>query len=540
MDQTELNDQILRSSQLLEKEAIQDSFTLMESILKDHFAALDNGYKSTLNLYNNYLLLCRKLGKQKDGIALFEKIKDIAWKLNPIFHAAACLYLDQGSPDQAMEQVRNCWLYDTAFYWKKSVLTDPDLEALSGRSEFQALAGRRILRNTYATEVKDKIIGSCVKTVCPRKSERCDVSGEKIEKGAEVFEISWLFGEKSLVLPENFEGSELYGNYRNKFLKNSYSMEEFDVYGEIWHPVYKRLIRDFDLDRALDLIFHHPPIKQTPYWYMKGTGAPGEEFGRNMSTAHNTKEYWGFSDIPIVISILFKTGNKDVLLERMEELPKDSLLLLAMADDSRFQEKAADILKLPGLPEVLNLFRDKKKFTLRDMLDIIDFGRRNPGFTDLLACCLDRYQAHYIGYFRAGGEFSGFHQKNAQLCYFFVAEPGKHLFLYNLLTKNSFPTDQNSSLSYMEAYYYRAAVFYVLFNFPEKTSTWLEYMKYDVSYFPSGSPKGFINDTAKMVDLYKRSVQAVCTSGNLRGVIIKVVIVASQKGFFREGHYGSS
>ncbi len=494
--------QIQESLKLAKEGKFQEAFSMMDKIFANHFDELDNCNKNTFILYNNYLIVCAKVKEHKKGLALFESIKKIAWKNNAIFHSVSLLFVAIGDFDNALKQIKNCYLYDNSTYWKTHASKDPDLNVLANQEDFRKLAKAPYSRNYNGAKLKDLIISSVEQTECPRRHEICVLSGQKIGKGDKVLKIEWLFGGTCYALQGYLEKSELYDNYKNKFLENKYDIKEFDINGVVYHPKFKALIRDFDLDKALHLIFYDPPIKQTPFWHHSGGQSPGVEFAMNLQKMPNTIEHWGYQEVVFMISILFKIGHKADILKRMIDFPKHAVLLLAMANDLRFQEKAAAILDLPKLPDIFDLFREKKKFSLEDMLEIIKFGKENPVFLELLGKCLNQYQTHYLNFFRLNSEFSKFEGKNPQLCYFFISKPDKHLFLYNLLTKKEFPVDQNSSLTYMKAFYFRSAIFYVLFQYPERVDSWLDYMQQEVRYFPSGSPQGYINDTKRMVNKF--------------------------------------
>jgi hypothetical protein len=80
--------------------------------------------------------------------------------------------------------------------------------------------------------------------------------------------------------------------------------------------------------------------------------------------------------------------------------------------------------------------------------------KENPDFLELLAQCLDQYQAHIMGFCDRGHHgFINFEIKNSQLCYFFVSRPDLHLFLDNLLTKRDYPSGYGRDISYMECYF---------------------------------------------------------------------------------------
>lgn len=310
------------------------------------------------------------------------------------------------------------------------------------------------------------------KKVNARKNIYCHITNDKIEKGENIYHFK-LFNLATDVdfyaKKKAFENSDYYINYKNHYLTNNYTISDFKNYDYFSSPKYVDVLNDFSFDKALQLIVN--PEK-------------------------TTSEYATNSDITILLSIMVKCGFSGKLLDVLSILPKTSFLLFALLDDNRFQDKVAEIIKIPHFKTALDIIR-KKKLSIQDFNFLIKFSSKNLIFIKLLASSLEIYNLHCLNSRQRGDCFSKLNPINhCRLVYFFIMQPDLLPLYREYLTTIKLPVRNGL---YMECYYYRASMFYVAENYPDLIESWIIAMPSKIEYYHSGSPKAFINDSTKMI-----------------------------------------
>lgn len=333
------------------------------------------------------------------------------------------------------------------------------------------------------------------------KGKRCQHCRKTIQRNQLACEIKFFNGPQDASFhfhPDCFRASGFETNYQHKFLKNSYTVEDFRNFDYMLYSAYENILQNFDFDRALALIVN-PPLKKHRLFYeeplIQAAQIDQLNFGERGETNHSASKY--------LFTILVKCGYRERLLDLMDTLPPHCWVLFAMHDDRGFQEKAAQLFKAPQLPAMLERLR-KSRLSLDDMLAVSQFGQTHPHFLTALADAIDTYELDY-GYTLDERGFSEFsHVRNGQLCYFFISQPHRLPLLDHYMRTNKFPYDLHGELTYIQCFYHRAVIFHCLLNRQtEALNIWLDTMTAQIHYHPAGSPKGFISDTLKMVEKYR-------------------------------------
>ncbi len=322
-----------------------------------------------------------------------------------------------------------------------------------------------------------------------RKNIKCHISKKTIEKGENIYAFRLFSLEQDHILfaqKTAFETSDYFINYRDYYLKNKYSINDFKNFEGFRSPDYKKILKDFSFDKAIKLITH-PTTQPEPYYYPSGEIIN--------ACSKNEKLNIDRTAVTTLLSILIKCGYSNQILDNANEFPKTTLILLALLDDRRFQNKAAHILANKELPSVLEIIR-KKKLSLEDFDMLKSFSHNNQPFITLLASCLEKYQIHLVDNMTNRGCFKEIEPpKNARLVYFFIANPKEFPLLIKYITDKEWP----SGFTYMQCYYYKAAMFYLADKNPDQVTLWIKNMKTEIRYHFYGNPKGFINDSIKMI-----------------------------------------
>jgi len=326
-----------------------------------------------------------------------------------------------------------------------------------------------------------------------RKGVKCHISNKIIEKGEAIYAFRLFSFEQDIIFfakKTAFETSDYFINYHDYYLKNGYSIKHFKNFEGFRHPDYKKVLKNFSFDYAIKLITN-PTTQPKPYNYSSGKiiNECSKEDRLNID----------ITAVTTLLSILIKCGYSNKILSKMEEFPKTSLAVFALLDDRRFQNKVADILTLSDLPLVLEILR-KRKLSLTDFNTLKSFSSKNESFIELLSLCLKKYQLHLLDGLTSRGCYMDIKPPlNCRLIYFFIVNPKYFPLLQKYISDKELP----SGFTYIKCYYYRAAMFHIIDNHPNQLASWIENMENEIKYYYSGSPKGFINDSIKMIKAAK-------------------------------------
>ena len=107
----------------------------------DQFLALAPYNDTFWGAVNNYFYACWNLGRHRELLDLYERVRVHAWWKPYIFHHTACAFTATGDLDRAVAEVRLALAcgYDKI----DAMLADPDLAALAGIERFEKLKAHR-------------------------------------------------------------------------------------------------------------------------------------------------------------------------------------------------------------------------------------------------------------------------------------------------------------------------------------------------------------------------------------------------------------
>ncbi len=322
-----------------------------------------------------------------------------------------------------------------------------------------------------------------------RKGIKCHISKKIIEKGEYIYAFRLFSFEQDIIFFAKktvFEASDYFINYRDCYLKNKYSINDFENCEEFRNLDYKKLLKNFSFDKAIKLITN-PTTLPCTYQYLSG----------EVINKYSEKERLKIDlrAVSILVSILIKCGYSNQILSKIKEFPKVSLPVFALLDDRRFQNKVAEILALSDLPLALEIIR-KRKLSLDDFNTLKKISSKNKSFIELLSLCLKKYQLHLLDGLTSRGCYMDIKPPfNCRLIYFFIVNPECFPLLHKYISSKELP----SGFTYMKCYYYRAAMFHIMDNSSNQIASWIQNMENEIKYYYSGSPKGFINDSIKMI-----------------------------------------
>jgi len=353
---------------------------------------------------------------------------------------------------------------------------------------------------------KQKIISippfaQCEEEIFSKEKGKCAISKTPIKKGEAVFRFK--FSDYSDV-PNQYAKKDVFLKteqyvkaYKEKFLLHKYEVSDFFVNPLYSYFFYHPIIQDAvtDIKKVMQIIAD-PPVIPRPYYYRSELGdklTPVFDKNNVAALAHK--------DIFKLIAIYLNCGYADYFLEHLEELPIPAWFLFAMSNELRFQEKISSILKI-DIGNIFNIL-SKPRLVLDNILNIIGILDDNKDFLQNFSKFIDIYHPHLTGIMPVHS-FTRFNNvRNGQLCYLFITHPDYHSLLERCIRTGEFPHDSRGNFTYIQCFYQRARVMHHLikkeFDTAIKVASSLED---HIHYYPSGSPKGFIKDTQKMVEQF--------------------------------------
>jgi hypothetical protein len=356
---------------------------------------------------------------------------------------------------------------------------------------------------------KQKIISippfaQCEEEIFSKEKGKCAISKTSLKKGDAVFRFKFSDGSgvrAQYAKKDVFLKTEEYVKpYQKKFLLHKYEISDFlnhsmPVYGYFFnHSIIKDSLTD--IKKAMQIIAD-PPLIPRSYRYLPTDASTYDKYA-SMITNENATSY---DEIFSLLAIYLNCGYADYFLEHLEELPVHAWFLFAMSNDLRFQDKISKKLNI-AVNEIFDTLA-KNRLTLNDILRIANIVDNHTEFLIHFEKFISIYQAH-LNYNIPGHGFTRFkHARNGQFCYLFVQYPNYHPLLERIIRTGEFPSDNHGNFMYIQCFYQRARVIHHLikkeFDTAIKVASSLED---HIHYYPSGSPKGFIKDTQKMVEQF--------------------------------------
>ena len=122
------------------------------------------------------------------------------------------------------------------------------------------------------------------------------------------------------------------------------------------------------------------------FTYGIAAGATSDD-ARNVNACANV-------EILCLLYILKKCGYLDAIFRALPELPEDFPLLLLCFSDVAIRKRVEAYMGIPGLAAMYDLAFAPRHLPVRDQLKLVEFGRNNPRFQELLGASLFRYGYH--------------------------------------------------------------------------------------------------------------------------------------------------
>ncbi|MEM7342738.1 MAG: hypothetical protein AAF485_00715 [Chloroflexota bacterium] len=247
-----------------------------------------------------------------------------------------------------------------------------------------------------------------------RKGAKCYISGKRIKKGDEVYYFRFFNGSRDI--PEQpfvaridaFHSDPGAMENLQKYQTNQYQLTDYAIKIRYKHPfinAFFHTLDTFNLDDALSLIAS-PPVSPTPcllYHFDDYERLPVYDFNHPEYQLEYQLNYATGGSFLNLLYVLVKCGYLDDIWQRLPDLPDHFPLALLCFESKDIRRRVVDYLNLPELmdlyPLALKPYTKKKP---QEVLTLIDFGQRNPDFTQKLAASLHLYEHHLYSNYHPG------------------------------------------------------------------------------------------------------------------------------------------
>ena len=211
-------------------------------------------------------------------------------------------------------------------------------------------------------------------------------------KGDDAFHFRqyWISENTLLAVgPEAFEATPELVETRRKYTQDAYDLHDYrTIHAAYHHPFINHFLATATPEN-LDipaLLHTAATVRGGDFTYGIAAGTASDD-ARNVNACSNV-------EILCLLYILKKCGYLDAIFRALPELPEDFPLLLLCFADTAIRKRVEDYMGIPGLAAMYDLAFAPCRLSVRDQLKLVEFGRNNPRFQELLGASLFRYGYH--------------------------------------------------------------------------------------------------------------------------------------------------
>ena len=240
------------------------------------------------------------------------------------------------------------------------------------------------------------------------KSMWDDLGREYRYKGDDVYLYRRYAGRSELaaVGAEPFDADPGYVEFKEKYEHDAYTLQDYRFPPGHFHMP---CINEF-MATATPENLNIPALLRTA-GTMRGGSFPcriTKYWGKREIVLYETDTEVEFSnnrEFFYLLYILKKCGYMDAIFSALPELPEDFPLLLMSFADTTIRKRVEDYMGMPGLADMYNLAFAPRRLGVKDQLKLVEFGRNNPRFQELLGTSLFRYGYHLYNQYRPGPDW---------------------------------------------------------------------------------------------------------------------------------------
>ena len=227
----------------------------------------------------------------------------------------------------------------------------------------------------------------------PVRGRKKDALGSGVLcKGDDAFHFRqyWISENTLLAVgPEAFEATPELVETRRKYTQDAYDLHDYrTIHAAYHHPFINHFLATATPEN-LDipaLLHTAATVRGGDFTYGIAAGTASDD-ARNVNACSNV-------EILCLLYILKKCGYLDAIFRALPELPEDFPLLLLCFADTAIRKRVEDYMGIPGLAAMYDLAFAPCRLSVRDQLKLVEFGRNNPRFQELLGASLFRYGYH--------------------------------------------------------------------------------------------------------------------------------------------------
>ena len=223
-----------------------------------------------------------------------------------------------------------------------------------------------------------------------------------LRKGDDVFLLRryWLPDPDTMaVRPELFDADPELAENRRKYEHDAYDLRDYRTIHANFHQPFMNYFLATATPETLDipaLLRTAATVRGGDFAYGIATGVISADAftGEMLFAADRNVNDRANGDVVPLLYILKKCGYLDAVFNALPELPDDFPLLLMCFADAAIRKRVEDYMGIPGLAAMYDLAFAPRRLTVREQLALVQFGRANPRFQELLGASLFRYGYH--------------------------------------------------------------------------------------------------------------------------------------------------
>ena len=227
---------------------------------------------------------------------------------------------------------------------------------------------------------------------CKPKSRR-----KTLLKGADAYLFrcfSASYDEKLAASPELFAADPAMVENRRKYEHDAYDPREYRTRNAQFDaPFINHFLATYSGAFDLEALLRKAATERGGDFTYKLNEGHGIHSNVLFADERNVN-YCSNGDTVYLLYILKKCGYLEDIFKALPSLPEDFPLLLMCFADAGIRQRVEEYMGIPGLAAMYDLAFAPHRLGVNDQVRLVDFGRRNPRFQELLGASLFRYGYH--------------------------------------------------------------------------------------------------------------------------------------------------
>lgn len=194
--------------------------------------------------------------------------------------------------------------------------------------------------------------------------------------------------------PELFDADPAMGESRRKYEHDAYDLRDYRTREvQFESPFINHFLATYSGAFDLEALLRKAAAERGGYFTYTLTDGYGISSPVLFADERNVN-YCSNGDTVYLLYILKKCGYLEDIFKALPSLPEDFPLLLMCFADAGIRQRVEEYMGIPGLAAMYDLAFAPRRLNVNDQVKLVDFGRRNPHFQELLGASLFRYGYH--------------------------------------------------------------------------------------------------------------------------------------------------